>query len=264
VIDWRRRPEELTVPETPAYLRIATELRARIMSGEVPAGAKLPTETRLMSDYRVSRTVAKWAIGVLKGEGLVEGRRGSGVYVREVQRLVRRSGWRDIRSGSGKSGSTSPFARDADAAGAPPRWNHESRLGDADVETARRLGISVGAPVMETNYVFFAGDQVVQMSYSREPLAITLGTAIEWPEDGAAVGVVARFDHIGVRITEVEESLTARPAHPLEVETLQLPPRGATVLAIARTYFAGERAVETADIVFPSDRYELVYRLPVA
>jgi len=251
------------VPETPAYLRIAAELRARIVAGDLAPGAKLPTETRLMADYGVSRTVAKWAISVLKGEGLVEGRRGSGVYVREVQRLVRRSAWRDIRAQTRQSGPTSPFARDAQAAGTTGRWDHESRHGEADVETARRLGIDVGDPVMETRYVFYASDQVVQMSHSREPLALTGGTPVEWPEDGAAVGVVARFDHIGVRITEVEESLTARAAQPLEVETLRLPPRGATILAVARTYFADDRAVETADIVFPSDRYELVYRLPV-
>ena len=49
----------------------------------------------------------------------------------------------------------------------------------------------------------------------------------------------------------------------LYVDALGLPLRGAYVLVIERTYYAGERAVETADIVFPGDRYELVYRFPV-
>jgi GntR family transcriptional regulator len=55
------------------------DLRAQIVSGDLSPGAKLPSETKLMHQYDVSRTVAKWAISVLKGEGLVEGRAGSGV-----------------------------------------------------------------------------------------------------------------------------------------------------------------------------------------
>ena len=86
---------------------------------------------------------------------------------------------------------------------------------------------------------------------------------MEWPEDGAAVGVVARFDHIGVQIDGCTERVTARSARPEEIDALGLPLRGAYVLVIERTYYAGERAVETADIVFPGDRYELVYRFPV-
>jgi GntR family transcriptional regulator len=35
------------------------------------------------------------------------------------------------------------------------------------------------------------------------------------------------------------------------------------VLAVTRTYLAGGVPVETADLVFPSDRYELTYRIPV-
>lgn len=37
----------------------------------------------------------------------------------------------------------------------------------------------------------------------------------------------------------------------------------AHVVAVQRTYFAQGEPVETADIVIPSDRYELVYRAPV-
>jgi DNA-binding transcriptional MocR family regulator len=66
------------MPDVPGYLRIAGDLRARIVAGDLPPGAKLPSETALMGEYHVSRTVAKYAINVLKGEGLVEGRRGPG------------------------------------------------------------------------------------------------------------------------------------------------------------------------------------------
>jgi DNA-binding transcriptional regulator YhcF (GntR family) len=83
----------------PAYLRIAGMLRADIVGGRFAAGARLPSETQLMMRHEVSRSVAKWAIAVLKADGLVEGRQGSGVFVRAPKRASRHpysfgSSWR--------------------------------------------------------------------------------------------------------------------------------------------------------------------------
>jgi DNA-binding GntR family transcriptional regulator len=193
----------------PAYLRIAADLREQIVTGQLAAEAKLPTETALMEQYGVSRTVAKYAIGVLKGEGLVDGVRGSGVYVRSVRRIVREAHGRNLRAGKGP---TSPFARDAAAAGRASAWEHESEHALADLETARRLGIAPGDPVMCTRYRFLADGEPIQLSTSYEPLSITGGTAVEWPEDCGIAGVVARFDAIDVRIDEFEERVSDRPA----------------------------------------------------
>jgi GntR family transcriptional regulator len=248
------------VPETPAYLRIAGDLRAAILSGDLEPGAKLPSETKLMAQYGVSRTVAKWAISVLKGEGIVEGRRGSGTFVRSVQRLVRHAHGRGQRAAGG---STSPFARDADRVGQRGAWRHQSERVVADMDIARRLGIQAGDPVMSTRYVFLADGEPIQLSHSREPLAVTGGTPVEWPEGGAAVGVVARMDLIGVRIDESVERITARPAIAMEAKELRLPDRAPLVFVIERTYYAAGVPVETADITIPGDRYELVYRIPI-
>lgn len=251
--------------EEPAYLRIAADLRARILAGEYAPGDRIPTETRLMAEHDVSRTVAKWAVAELKRDGLVEGRRGSGVYVREVRRLVRRSAYRNIREGiRTDGGTTSPFARDAEAAGRRGRWDHESEHTVADLDTARRLEIQPGDQVMSTRYVYYADDEPIQLAHSREPLVLTGGTPVEWPEEGAAVGVVARFDVIGIRIDEVLEEITARLAFPYEIDALRLPKRGGYVLVVERTYVSEGRPVETADIVLQGDRYRLQYRLPIS
>jgi DNA-binding GntR family transcriptional regulator len=248
------------VPETPAYLLIAGDLRTAILTGALAPGAKLPSETQLMAQYGVSRTVAKWAVSVLKGEGIVEGRRGSGTFVRSVQRLVRHAHGRDQRT---SAGPTSPFARDAERGGQRGTWRHRSERVVADADIARRLAIRSGDPVMSTRYVFLTDSEPIQLSHSREPLAVTGGTPVEWPEDGAAVGVVARMDLIGVRIDESVERITARPAIAGEAEELRLPARAPLVFVIERTYYAGGVPVETADITIPGDRYELVYRIPI-
>ncbi|GAB3151576.1 UTRA domain-containing protein [Micromonospora sonneratiae] len=247
------------MPKTPAYLQIAADLRAQIVAGDIAPGSKLPSESALMRQHGVSRTVAKWAISVLKGEGLVEGRAGSGVYVREMRRLVRYAPNRSHRN----SASTSPFASDAEQAGQQPSWEHASRHGTADERIAARLGIEPGAPIMRTDYRFMADGEPVQLSTSFEPLAVTAGTSVEWPEDGVAVGVVARMDHIGVHVDEQVERISDRAATPTEVEALCLPARSVQVQVIKRTYYADGVPVETADIVLPGSRYELVYRMPV-
>ncbi|MFI6332900.1 GntR family transcriptional regulator [Micromonospora chersina] len=244
---------------TPAYLAIAAELRAAILAGDLAAGAKLPSETQLMAQHGVSRTVAKWAISVLKGEGLVDGRAGSGVYVRDARRLVRHAHGRDMRAGAGP---TSPFARDTARAGQQGTWEHDSRREEADARIAGRLAVDPGAPVMRTAYRFLADGEPIQLSTSYEPLHLTGGTAVEWPEDGAAVGVVARMDAIGVHVDEFVERVSLRAALDTEVAALALPAR-ASVLTIERTYYAAGLPVETADIVLPGGRYDLVYRIPV-
>src|SRR5207248_5312732 len=137
-------------------------------------------------------------------------------------------------------------------------WQHQSEHGTANLEVARRLAIDPGASVMVTRYVFHADDEPIQTSMSWEPLELTGGTPVEWPEDSGVVGVVARFDAIGIRIDECEERVRDRPATSAETDALRLPARRAHVQTIERTYFAQGRPVETADITMPVGRYELV------
>jgi hypothetical protein len=97
-----------------------------------------------------------------------------------------------------------------------------------------------------------------------EPAALTSGTAIMFPEEGphAGKGVVERMAVIGQQITHAEETVTARPALASEAERLDMRP-GGIVLTIARVYRTDERAVETADIVLPAERYAVAYDVPV-
>lgn len=73
----------------PLYLQLADILRARIAAGELPPGAKIPSEPSLVQQYELGRTTVRHAIAVLRGEGLVTSVRGRGTRVREaVQRTV--------------------------------------------------------------------------------------------------------------------------------------------------------------------------------
>ena len=61
--------------------QVTEALLARIESGQLKPGEKLPPEAVLAPEFGVSRTVVREAISRLKHEGLVESRQGSGVFV---------------------------------------------------------------------------------------------------------------------------------------------------------------------------------------
>lgn len=241
-----------------AYLRIADDLRRQIAEGVLRPGAKVPSRHQLAAQYDVSDRVAVEAVRLLVSEGLVEARPGSGTYVREKPNLTRltRSWYRESRDGS-------PFRADMASQGRAGTWRSSSEAVAAPPAIAERLQIAEGAPVMRTRYTFLADDRPVMLSTSWEPLHITGGTPIMFPEDGphAGQGVTARMRAIGITVEVATEIVTARHVLASEAEELGLP-LGAVVTLIHRTYTA-DRPVETADIVVPVDRYELMYVIPV-
>jgi len=242
----------------PAYLQIADDLRARIIGGELRAGDRLPTEAELMADYGVSRIVVRNAVDLLRSEGLVSKQQGRGTFVRNSRPVAKRI----VGHLYSERATRSPFAAAAEAAGQTPEWEYQCRRTTATAAVAERLALRAGDPVMSTHYRFFSDDEPVMLSTSHEPLAITAGTPVEHPEGGPVTGVVARMDSIGVHITSVTEDVTARAARPLEADVLRVP-AGVPVFVITRTYFAGAKPVETADIVVSSERYTLSYTVPI-
>ncbi len=63
------------------YRTIADDLRAQMTAGELVAGAVLPSEAELAGSYGVSRVTVRKALDVLRDEGLVSSRQGSGWFV---------------------------------------------------------------------------------------------------------------------------------------------------------------------------------------
>ena len=63
--------------------QVVTALRARIESGAIAPNAKLPSESELVGEFGVSRTVVREAISQLRARGLVETHRGIGSFTRE-------------------------------------------------------------------------------------------------------------------------------------------------------------------------------------
>jgi len=64
------------------YVNIVDTLRERIASGAYPDG-KLPSTRALREEFEASYGSVRSAILILKAQGVVEGRQGTGVFVVE-------------------------------------------------------------------------------------------------------------------------------------------------------------------------------------
>jgi GntR family transcriptional regulator len=70
-------------PGGAVYAQLAARLRDDILTGRLPPGQRLPSETTLQQQYGLARETVRRAVAVLRTEGLVVVRRGHGVVVRE-------------------------------------------------------------------------------------------------------------------------------------------------------------------------------------
>ncbi|WP_298258214.1 FadR/GntR family transcriptional regulator [Bradyrhizobium sp.] len=79
----RQRARLLRPLDAPKSLssEVVDRLAEQIMSGKLPAGAKLPSEQEMMKGMGVSRTVVREAVAALRARGLVITRQGAGAFV---------------------------------------------------------------------------------------------------------------------------------------------------------------------------------------
>jgi GntR family hexuronate regulon transcriptional repressor len=66
------------------YQRVANSIVEEIRSGKYPPGDRLPPERELAEEFGVSRPTVREAMIALEIRGIVEARRGSGIYVIET------------------------------------------------------------------------------------------------------------------------------------------------------------------------------------
>ncbi|MFI6484137.1 GntR family transcriptional regulator [Nonomuraea sp. NPDC050663] len=231
----------------PVYLRVVEDIRRQINDGSLPPGAPIPSRAQLTRKYQVGETAARHALRVLANEGLIVGRVGSGHYVRERPDLIPLHRWRHLEH-------SSPFAADLQSQGRRVTLDRHSEQSEAGPAIAQRLRLDEAAPVAKTHYIYRDDGRALQLATSYEPL--------ELASDDDRRSLIARMYAHGIKITEIVERVHTRVPQPSESDALDLP-AGVHVLHVERTHWAGDRPVETSDIVIPGDRFQVVYSLPV-
>lgn len=234
------------------YTEVAADLRRRIRSGELIAGAQLPSVHELAESYKVAGDTLRRAVSVLQDEGLLEVRHGAGTFVRSVTPIVRSAQARLTRAvwGSGRS----PWEVDA-----PDRTVTVEQLvvtrQPVPARHAAALDLPTGTEVVARSRVYVLDGERVMAATSYLPADLAAGTVMEQDDTGRG-GIYARLSEAGHAPVRFREEVRWRPATAGERGLLQLE----NVVHIARnTYDAAGRPVELADMVADPRVYVLTY-----
>lgn len=243
------------MPSEPAYRRVANDLRTEILTGRYVAGEKLPSYLQLAQRFGVSLGIVREAVGILRGEGLVEPQQGAGVFVRTFAPITRNSPGRLSRAqwGSGKA------IQDHDTG---PRWRTvgvEVRELMAPEEIAQALGLEPDQPALTRTRRFEVDDRPVQLATSYYAADVVRATRIAQTDTGPG-GSYARLAELGHAPVRFSETVISRAPYPEEATELQLPKVGGLVFDLTRyAYTAEDRCIEVNRMILDAAAYRLEY-----
>lgn len=239
----------------PKYLQIANYFRERILQGELRPGEELPSERRIVEEWRVSRPTASRALAALRVDGLVESRQGSGTFVRSQPRLYRRARDRYARS------------RATGRMYTPGEWSEITlaEWAQADEQVAAGLGVEQGARVVRRRRVIY--DQAGPVEVSTSWFAAVVGKRAPRLLDRTRIieGTLVYVEKAtGRRGAMARDRLSARLATPEESAALRLGSEVAAVLVVHHTAFDSEGdPIEFAEAVYPSGRWSFEEEYPI-
>ena len=232
------------MPRTPIWSSIAANLTAEIAAGTYAQGTKLPTEAQLALRFGVNRHTVRRALGALAEAGLVQPRRGAGVFVTSVPTeypLGRRVRFTQNVLASGRT---------------PSRRLLRSEIRPASADEAEALALPPFALVHLIEGISLADGMPIGLFRSVLP-------ALRFPDfaqDMARFGsITAALAHAGVAdYTRALTRLTAKLANAVQAGHLQIP-QGAPLLRsvtinvdphgvpveFGTSWFAGDRVTLT-------------------
>jgi GntR family transcriptional regulator len=221
------------LPDVPAYLRIAAQLRDGIDAGEWGTHAALPAERELAERFGVSRMTARQAVGVLEREGRVYRRRPTGTFVAEPRIALRLGSFSDemVRHGRRagarlvRSGVEQPSALVAEA------------LGDDPVFAIQRLRVADEEPV------------AVESTY----LPLALGEEVAYAGAKGSLWALLR-ERCQVEPTRAEATLEVSVLDAFTADQLGVGVGTAALLLTRWTYDANEECFEFARDIYRADR----------
>jgi GntR family transcriptional regulator len=224
------------------YRELAAALRQEIVSGQLTPGNRLPSELRLVEQFKVSRVTVREATRLLVSEGLVErvpGRKG-GMVVRERATLIFRAG--TVGQFAAPQSETALWRADVLAQGLQPSQRVECRMVELPDEVASRLGEPAGATAVLRRCVRLINDRPSSIHDSYYPRWLfeevpELLSPSEIP--GGADVLLAERGH--VQVGYVDHNSARMPA-PDETDVLQIGP-GTPVLVSVRAGATSARVV---------------------
>jgi GntR family transcriptional regulator len=246
--------------QRPFHQRIAADLRDEIMSGDLAPGGALPSTAQLKERFEASNATIQKAVGLLKAEGLVTGRPGAAVTVREHRRRV-----------------MTPAAYAAAAGpGEPYRWISEatrrglkagSRLIDVREaqppdDVAHALGLDAGGTAVLRLQVLLLDDEPAELVHCYYPLDIARGTPLAQHRKIRG-GTPTLLTALGFPPRHCVDLVSACVPTREQYELLGLPGELPVLRTFRVVYGDHERPLEASVMAKAGHLYELRYDFPV-
>lgn len=237
---------------------IAADVRYLIMSGEWQPGRKLPTTGDFQGQYSTSNVTVQRALKILKEEEFIEGRSGSGVFVRD----------------KAPTEITPASYMNASPEGAPYSWITEARKRSQrggnriisvreEVPPPRVREVyaldGTGVAILRSR-VGLLDDEPAELVRSWYPAEIARDTRLA---DRRKIpgGSPTLLTELGYPARGQDDVVSARLATTEEYKLLELP-GDVPVLEIFRVVFSDERRpIEVTELIKPGHNYKMSYSL---
>jgi GntR family transcriptional regulator len=215
-----------------------------------------------MSRYKVTSQTVQRALRVLKDEGLIVGKAGSGVFVREWKQRL----WSVVPSSymPPTSDLPSPWQAGRPLRDSPTIFNSLVDVAEVHppVQVAQALGITTEDYAVMRYRVLYIDDEPVETVRSYYPVEIARGTALAEKRKirGGSPELLA---NLGYEMKEFIDRVSVRMPTTDELEALKLPNSVPILRTIAVAFSEGRIPVEVSVMAKAGNVYELEYNLPI-
>lgn len=256
----------------PRYIQLAEALREQILSGQLPAGKPMPSETELAASSGMSRTSVRNAIRQLREWGLVRAEQGRGTYVRAPRTRVRRKNmqryqWEKDRVHTSEEERRSTGGTEHDTGLTVDDLQFHARYTTiaATADLAEWLQVPIGTRLLQRDYWTSAKNEDASLSMSRSYLIYDMVAAnpalLDDSNEPWPGGTHHQLSTVGIEIDRIIDEIIARPPLPEEAELLGIE-SGVSVLLLRKTCIdITGKVVEAAEAIYPGDRASLVYEI---
>ncbi len=240
--------------------KIAADIRALVMAGEWEPGSQVPSNSELQEQYGTSNMTVQRALAALKDEELLEGRSGSGVFVRDhaTQTISPASYMAPSEPGE-------PYRWVSEAAERDQRGSNKI-LRVAEVKPPKRVAKALGLGAQGTavlrSRIGLLNDEPAELANSYYPIELAKGTRLA---DRRKIpgGSPTLLAEMGYPPREQADEVAARKATREEHEHLELPGDVAVLEIFRVVYSDNQRPIEVTELIKPGHLYKMGYHLPM-
>ena len=224
--------------------QVKTHIRSRILNHEWEAGAKIPGEFELASQYGVARVTIRTALRSLEAQGLIDIRHGSGAYVADFGGTVR-AGLQELKS------ITQTIKELGYKAGMVTRT---SQMRPATKLEAKDLLLSAGTEVLHIERAITADGEVVAFSYDTFAVEGLSAAAIKKISTGSVFAGLDAVDKQPVRARAEIHAISSK-----EIGWGVGKPRSGLYLQLKQVHYLRDgKPIATGDTYFVEGKFQFI------